>query len=192
MKEMKVRLEGKARVRAPLTMRSMMIVFRNKITQTLCDKSLVYICTAIFNWTTNLKCYVHHQQISGNECQTKRFLESTPFILIPKYGQSNRRPCGLLSKISMPLLLASSLRTQTCIASLSPSGEKRRPEICHLLSVSAGYLRFLRHEKTKEGKQFAWMPSRLFTRVWFGGKGGGNVKLSLPNPLLTFLTVSLP
>ena len=139
MKEMKVRL-GKARVRAPLTMRSMMIVFRNKNTQTLCDKSPVYICTAIFNWTTNLKCYVHHQQISGNECQTKRFLEFTPFILIPKYGQSNRRPYGLLSKISMPLLLASSLRTQTCIASLYPSGEKRRPEICHLLFVSAGYL----------------------------------------------------
>ena len=77
MKEMKVRLEGKARVRAPLIMRSMMIVFRNKITQTLCDKSLVYICTAIFNWTTNLKCYVHHQQISGNECQTKSSLRAS-------------------------------------------------------------------------------------------------------------------
>ena len=26
------------------------------------------------------------------------------------------------------------------IASLHPGGEKRRPQICHLLSVSAGYL----------------------------------------------------
>ena len=49
-------------------------------------------------------------------------------------------------------------------------------------------LRFLRHHKTKEGKQFTWMLSRLLVRVWFGGKGGHGAReaLSPQSPLTLF------
>ena len=73
----------------------------------------------------------------------------------------------------MPLLLSSSLRTQTYCFSPSWWREASTANLSSFVRVSRlSRFRFLRHDKTKEGKQFTWMLSRLLMRVWFGGKGG--------------------
>ena len=96
------------------------------------------------------------------------------------------------SKISMPFLLASSLRTQKYC--FSPFGwrEASTANLSSFVRVRRlSCLRFLCHDKTKEGKQFIWMLSRLLMRVWFGGKGGDTWSSLSPIPFNSLFSLFL-